>query len=420
MFFSSGFPFDGMGGHQARRKREVNNSKFYEALNLKKNCTTEEVKKAYKKLAMVHHPDKGGDPEKFKEISRAYEVLADEEKRKMYDEYGEEGLENGEAPSDPTDIFDFILNTGRQKKKRGEDIVSEVKVTLEQLYSGATKKLAISKDVICAQCDGHGGPKDAKVECKHCNGRGMKTYMKYHSSVLHQTEVQCNVCKGKGKYMNEKDRCQTCKGGCVIKTRKILEVYIPKGAPNKHKIVFNGEADEEPNVITGNLVVILNEKPHELFKREGVDLFLNYTISLYQSLTGFVAEIPHLDGRKILVNCTNCGFIRHGDIVEVKEQGMPTYKDPFKKGNMYITFDVEYPKNVTMTKSHKELLKILKKENEQDVEYDLENTELEVFTCNTVDTEYIKQRLSNQQREAYDDEDQQPEVEGSRVQCAQQ
>lgn len=117
MFFSSGFPFDSMGGQQARRKREVNNSKYYEVLNLKKNCTTDEVKKAYRKLAIIHHPDKGGDPEKFKEISRAYEVLADEEKRKLYDEYGEEGLENGEPPADATDLFDFILNAGKGKKK---------------------------------------------------------------------------------------------------------------------------------------------------------------------------------------------------------------------------------------------------------------------------------------------------------------
>lgn len=109
-------------------------------MNLKKNCTTDEVKKAYRKLAIIHHPDKGGDPEKFKEISRAYEVLSDEEKRKLYDEYGEEGLENGEQPADATDLFDFILNAGKGKKKRGEDIVSEVKVTLEQLYNGATKK----------------------------------------------------------------------------------------------------------------------------------------------------------------------------------------------------------------------------------------------------------------------------------------
>lgn len=420
MFFSSGFPFEAMGGQQARRRREVNNNKYYEALNLKKNCTTEEVKKAYRKLAIVHHPDKGGDPEKFKEISRAYEVLADEEKRKLYDEYGEEGLENGEPATDATDLFDFILNAGKGKKKRGEDIVSEVNISLEQLYNGATKKLAISKDVICSTCEGHGGPKDAKVECKICNGRGTKTYMRYHSSVLHQTEVTCSACKGKGKIMSEKDKCVTCKGACVIKTRKILEVYVPKGAPNKHKIVFNGEADEKPNVITGNLVVILNEKPHRLFKREGVDLFITHKISLYESLTGFVAEVTHLDERKILVNCMNSGFIRHGDIKEIKEEGMPTYKDPFKKGNLYITFEVEYPMDMVITKEKKEILKILKKPNETEQNYDLENCEHEVVTCTSVDKEYLKQRLSRQQQETYEEEDHQPEMEGGRVQCAQQ
>ncbi|SOV19256.1 HSP40, subfamily A, putative [Plasmodium sp. gorilla clade G2] len=424
MFFSSGFPFDSMGGQQARRKREVNNNKYYEVLNLKKNCTTDEVKKAYRKLAIIHHPDKGGDPEKFKEISRAYEVLSDEEKRKLYDEYGEEGLENGEQPADATDLFDFILNAGKGKKKRGEDIVSEVKVTLEQLYNGATKKLAISKDIICTNCEGHGGPKDAKVDCKQCNGRGTKTYMRYHSSVLHQTEVTCNGCRGKGKIFNEKDKCTNCKGLCVLKTRKIIEVYIPKGAPNKHKIVFNGEADEKPNVITGNLVVILNEKQHPVFRREGIDLFMNYKISLYESLTGFVAEVTHLDERKILVNCTNCGFIRHGDIREVLDEGMPTYKDPFKKGNLYITFEVEYPMDLIITNENKEFLKILKKQNEVEKKYDLENSELEVVTCSPVDKEYIKVRVTKQQQqqqqEAYDDEDHQPEMEGGRVACAQQ
>lgn len=420
MFFSSGFPFDAMGGQHARRKREVNNSKFYEILNLNKNCTTDEVKKAYRKLAIIHHPDKGGDQEKFKEISRAYEVLVDEDKRKLYDEYGEEGLENGEAPSDPTDLFDFILGGNKGKKKKGEDIVSEISITLEQAYNGATKKLAISKGVICSQCEGHGGPKDAKVECKQCNGRGSRTYMKYHASVLHQTEVTCNACKGKGKMMSEKDRCTTCKGLCVIKTRKILEVYIPKGAPHKHKIVFNGEADEKPNVITGDLVVILNEKEHPVFRREGVDLYMTYKISLYQSLTGFVAEITHLDERKILVNCTNCGFIRHGDIKEVENEGMPTYKDPFIKGNLYITFEVEYPMDFIITNEKKEQLKILKGANEVEKDYDLENCDMEVVTCETVDKTYLKQRVQRQMQETYEEEDHHPEMEGGRVQCSQQ
>ncbi|GAB68336.1 DnaJ domain containing protein [Plasmodium cynomolgi strain B] len=194
-----------------------------------------------------------------------------------------------------------------------------------------------------------------------------------------------------------------------------------EGAPNKHKIVFNGEADEKPNVITGNLVVILNEKPHQLFRREGVDLFISHKISLYESLTGFVAEIMHLDERKILVDCTNSGFVRHGDIREIAEEGMPTYKDPFKKGNLYITFEVEYPMDLIVTNEKKEILKILKKQNEIEKSYDLENSECEVVTCQPVDKEYLKQRLSKQQQQdAYDDEDHQPEMEGQRVACAQQ
>merc|ERR1719326_1092345 len=175
-------------------KKDVDTDKFYKLLEVEKNANDSEIKKAYRKLAVKHHPDKGGDPEKFKEITRAYEGLSDSDKRSKYDKYGEEGLEDGGGGGDPSDIFEaFFGGGGRRggggrKKQKTKDVVQPINVTLEQLYNGQTKKMAITRQVI--------DKKKGVQECSDCGGRGVKVEVIRMGPMIQQMQSACGACGG--------------------------------------------------------------------------------------------------------------------------------------------------------------------------------------------------------------------------------
>lgn len=292
MFFSGfdGMPggFPGKGGGKGREQKDVDTSGMYTALGVDKNATPAEIKKAYRKMAIKHHPDKGGDPETFKEISKAYEILSDPEKRQKYDRFGEEGVEGGGGGADPTDIFDMMFGGGRGGgrgggggKKKGRNVVHPMDVSLEQMYNGHTKKVAINRTVI--------DKAKGVVDCDDCDGRGVKVQIIRMGNMIQQMQSQCNTCGGKGKIFSTK------------KEKEILEVYIEKGAPDGHKIVFYEKADEKPDEEAGDVHFHLQEKEHKEFRRVKADLFIKRKITLLEALTGVTLEITHLDKRKLLV-----------------------------------------------------------------------------------------------------------------------
>merc|ERR1719326_25237 len=276
----------GMGG--GRPKKNADTTKFYKLLEVEKSASDAEIKKAYRKLAVKHHPDKGGDPEKFKEITRAYEVLSDSDKRQQYDRFGEEGLEVGGGGFDPTDIFDAFFGGGgrrggggKKQRQKTKDVTMPLKVTLEQLYNGATKKMAITRQVI---------DKARGVQsCSECDGRGVKVEVIRMGPMIQQMQSACRDCGGQGKSFKTKQE------------REVLEVHIQKGSPDNHKIPFREMADEHPDADPGDVIFTVKEQGHKLFKRKGADLYLERTISLVEALCGFELEIEHLDGRKLLV-----------------------------------------------------------------------------------------------------------------------
>eukprot|EP00927_Polykrikos_kofoidii_P003985 TRINITY_DN1158_c0_g1_i12.p1 TRINITY_DN1158_c0_g1~~TRINITY_DN1158_c0_g1_i12.p1 ORF type:complete len:515 (-),score=101.08 TRINITY_DN1158_c0_g1_i12:469-2013(-) len=293
-----GFPGSKGGG---RGGKPADTTKFYTELGVDKNAGADEIKKAYRKLAVKHHPDKGGDPEKFKEITRAYEVLSDSDKRSKYDKYGEEGLD-GEGGSDPTDIFESFFGGGRRggggggrKRQKTKDVVQPLKVTLEQLYSGASKKMAITRQVI--------DKKKGVQECRQCDGRGVKVEVIRMGPMIQQMQSACNSCGGKGKSFNTKQE------------REVLDVHIQKGSPDGHKLQFREMADEHPDADTGDVFFVLKQQDHAVFKRKGADLFIERNISLVEALCGFELEVTHLDGRKLLVKSSP------GEIVKPLAQG---------------------------------------------------------------------------------------------------
>jgi len=298
MFFSGGFPggsFPGGGrGSKGRGKGDVDTTKLYKLLEVDKNASDAEIKKAYRKLAIKHHPDKGGDPEVFKEISKAYEVLSDKDKRSTYDQFGEEGLEGGGGGSDPTDIFSAFFGGGGpsggggKRRQKTDDVKQELKVTLEQIYGGQTKKMAITRQVI---------DKDIGVqECAECDGRGVKVQVIRMGPMIQQMQSSCSKCQGQGKSFATK------------KEKQILEVHISKGSPEGHQIKFHEMADEKPDHDTGDVIFVVREQEHPVFKRKGADLFVERSISLADALCGYELDIQHLDGRKLRVK-TNAGDI---------------------------------------------------------------------------------------------------------------
>ncbi|GFE54161.1 hypothetical protein BaOVIS_015650 [Babesia ovis] len=421
MFFGD-FGFGGMPGGMPHhhRPRDVDTEKFYKTLGLSKDCSESEIKKAYRKLAIKHHPDKGGDPEMFKEISRAYEVLSDPEKRRIYDEHGEEGLDGNFSHGDASDIFDLFFGGGGRKpkgKKRGEDVVTQLKVTLEQIYNGAMRKLAINKDVVCETCDGLGGPSDAFVKCELCNGRGIRVQIRQMGAMIQQSQCMCNACNGQGRSINESKKCKSCSGKGVMQTKKILEVNIDRGVPDQHRVTFHGEADERPNEIPGNVVFIICQAPHELFKRSGADLIMMKTIQLYEALTGCTFFIKHLDGRVLRIQTPTNEIVRPGSVFVIENEGMPVFKSAFSKGNLYITFEVQFPISRKFSAAEKDKLKELFPYTPE--EAPVGTASVEEAAAQEVDPEEIHDRArANAQSQV--DSDREDDHEGNRVQCKQQ
>lgn len=250
-----------MHGGPRGPKKDVDTQKYYDFLGVSKTASQDEIKKAFRKKALKEHPDKGGDPEKFKDISIAYETLSDPEKRQLYDQYGEEGVRDGGGMPAGMDIFDILqgrMGGGQQRgPKKGKSVMHPVKATLEDLYNGKTSKIVISRDRLCSKCDGKGG-KGNTQKCSGCNGRGMVTKMKMIGPGMYtQSTGPCDDCGGQGEKISEKDRCTTCKGAKVLKEKKVVEVSVEKGAPHGEKYVFHGEADEFPGIEAGDVVIVV-------------------------------------------------------------------------------------------------------------------------------------------------------------------
>ncbi|KAL3763400.1 hypothetical protein ACHAWU_001973 [Discostella pseudostelligera] len=376
MFFG-GDPFEhfagmhgGNGGGGSRRSgvaaRDVDTTKLYETLGVDKNASEKEIKTAYRKLAVKHHPDKGGDEHKFKEVSAAYEVLSDKEKRSKYDKYGLEGLgDEGGGGGGPDDLFSMFFGGSRGGRSAGprksENINHPLKVSLEDLYNGKTAKIAINRQVIVGE---------SKM-CTACDGQGVVVELRQIAlGMVQQLQRRCAECGGQGY-------CATRK-----KERKILEVHVEKGMQHNQKITFRGMSDEKPNMEAGDINFIIQEKEHDLFKRKGADLLITKTLSLNEALCGFEWMIEHLDGREIAIKSRPGEVIKpeasssHPFVKIVPNEGMPSHGNPFIKGNLYVLFRVEFPLDGELTKKKVYELKKLLPRPAMDISYDEEKVEV--------------------------------------------
>ncbi|GAA5940439.1 hypothetical protein JCM3775_005092 [Rhodotorula graminis] len=338
----------------------VRETKLYDLLGVQPGASDSELKKAYRKLALSLHPDKNPEPaaaDKFKEVSHAYEVLSDGEKRQLYDQYGEEGLSGGGPGGmgmDPQDLFSQLFGGGGgffggggrggrpQGPRKGKDLVHRIKVSLEDLYKGKTSKLALQKHVLCGKCKGKGGKEGAVKTCQSCRGQGVKIVLRQLGPMVQQIQQPCGDCNGEGEIINAKDRCKDCNGKKIVNERKVLEVFIDRGMKEGQTITFAGEADQSPGVEPGDVVIVIEEKPHDTFKRKGDDLIAEVEIDLLTALAGGSFVLRHLDERAIKMTVHPGEVIKPGSLKVIPEQGMPSHRH-HEMGDLIVHINVKFP-----------------------------------------------------------------------------
>ena len=256
---------------------------------------------------------------------------------------------------DPQDLFSqlfggaggFFGGGGRPRgPRKGKDLVHRVKATLEDLYNGKLTKLALQKHVLCNKCGGRGGKEGAVKSCNTCNGQGIKVVLRQLGPMVQQMQQTCPDCHGAGEQINPKDRCTQCNGKKITQERKVLEVRIDKGMEDGQQITFKEEADQAPNTIPGDVIIVVDEQPHPRFKRKMNDLFVNVEVDLLTALAGGRVSIPHLDDHALSVEIPRGEIVRPGDMKVLRGQGMPSYRH-HEMGDLYVNLSVKFPDSLS-------------------------------------------------------------------------
>ncbi|KAK0632316.1 chaperone dnaJ 2 [Immersiella caudata] len=341
----------------------VKETKLYDTLGISPSATEQELKKAYKQNALKYHPDKNAHnpaaEEKFKEISHAYEILSDPQKRQIYDQYGEAGLEGGAGGGGMAaeDLFAQFFGGGsfggglggmfsgmnhQRGPQKAKTIFHTHNVSLEDIYRGKVSKLALQRSIICPKCEGRGGKEGSVRRCAGCDGHGMKTMMRQMGPMIQRFQTVCPDCNGEGEIFKDKDRCKQCLGKKTVVDRKVLHVHVDRGVKSGTKVEFRGEGDQAPGILAGDVVFQIEQKPHPRFTRRDDDLLYHAEIELVTALAGGTIYIEHLDERWLAVDILPGEAIGHNTVKMIRGQGMPSYRH-HDFGNMYIQFTVKFP-----------------------------------------------------------------------------
>ncbi|KPN71191.1 molecular chaperone DnaJ [Neisseria sp. 83E34] len=348
------------------------NQDFYETLGVSRSASDEEIKKAYRKLAMKYHPDRNpGDQaaeEKFKEVQKAYDILSDAQKRSAYDQFGHAGVDpnmgggfgggfggfGGAQGFDFGDIFSQMFGGGaggRQQSYQGADLQYAVEITLEEAAAGIKKRIQIPTYEECDVCHGSGAkPGTSATTCSTCHGSGTI----HVRQAIFQLQQTCPACHGTGKEI--KDPCIKCRGEGRVKTTKTVEVNIPAGIDDGQRIRLSGEGEPGKNgAPSGDLYVIVHVKAHKTFERNGLDLHCELPISITTAALGGEVEVPTLDGK---VKLSIPKETQTGRRMRIKGKGIKSLRSS-AQGDLYCHVVVETP--VNLTDRQKELLEEFEK-----------------------------------------------------------
>ena len=353
-------------------------SDYYKTLGIDKNASQEDVKKAFRKLAHQHHPDKGGDEKKFKEASEAYSVLSDEKKRKEYDTYGSAGPGAGFGGGNGFDYSGFANNMGGQGfegmdlndifgdlfggtragrssgVRRGRDISVDLQISFSEAVFGIERKVSITKTGSCDTCKGSGAKPGAKINtCTHCNGKGSITEAKQTILGAFMQTRECSTCHGVGKIPEEK--CATCKGHGVLRKEEDITIRVPAGIENGEMVRLTNAGEAVQNGKAGDLYVRIHVAPHKVFKRDREHLVMNLTVKLTDAILGAEYPLETLDGQ---IKLTIPKGISSGEVLRVKGKGVPL--DKKHRGDLFIKVEVKNPTKLSRTAE--KLIEELRKE----------------------------------------------------------
>ena len=397
-------------------------NKLYDVLGVERSISDAELKKKYRKLAMKYHPDKNKAPEavdRFKEISTAYDILGDKDKRSKYDQFGLEGFKSMEAGGggmggDPFDLFSNLFGGGMgmggmggmggrpaKRKVKGKDRVEYLDIDLFDFYMCNTVSFNYSKNVICSECKGSGGKyASSVVKCEICNGTGMiMKVVQVGPGMITQTQSPCNACNRKGTKIKPGEECIACKGRKINKVTKKINVKLRPNTYNMEKVVVKEEADQSPDLdIYGNLVLVLRQKNHPKYRRYKNDLLIDYNISLIDALCGAVIRITTLDNRNLVIKTSE--IIHPESVYKLDHEGMRV--TPETRGKLYIKFKVIFPDKISSERQVylKKLLKPVNNSGEDTDKIDIMNSSIKIMDkCRKFDESKFNQPSVNYQPE---------------------
>lgn len=359
---------------------------YYEVLGIDKNASEDEIKKAYRKLAIKYHPDRNPDSkeaeEKFKEAAEAYDVLHDPQKRQQYDQFGFNapgaggfggfGETGGFSMDDIFSMFGDVFGGhggfggfsgfggegSRQRPQyRGSDLRLKVKLSLQEIATGVTKKFKVKKDVTCTHCHGSGAENGSKSEtCPTCHGSGVVVKTVRTMLGMMQTQTECPTCHGEGSVI--KDKCHQCHGTGVVKGEEIVEIKIPAGVAEGMVVNVPGKGNAgQRNGINGNIQVYIEEEENDTFIRDGQDIVYNLLLDFPTAALGGDVEIPTLEGTRVRIKID--AGTQPGKTLRLRGKGLPAVQGYGSgKGDLVVHISVFVPK--TLNREEKNMLESLR------------------------------------------------------------
>lgn len=359
---------------------------YYEVLGIDKNASEDEIKKAYRKLAIKYHPDRNPDSkeaeEKFKEAAEAYDVLHDPQKRQQYDQFGFNapgaggfggfGETGGFSMDDIFSMFGDVFGGhggfggfsgfggegSRQRPQyRGSDLRLKVKLSLQEIATGVTKKFKVKKDVTCTHCHGSGAENGSKSEtCPTCHGSGVVVKTVRTMLGMMQTQTECPTCHGEGTVI--KDKCHQCHGTGVVKGEEIVEIKIPAGVAEGMVVNVPGKGNAgQRNGISGNIQVYIEEEENDTFIRDGQDIVYNLLLDFPTAALGGDVEIPTLEGTRVRIKID--AGTQPGKTLRLRGKGLPAVQGYGSgKGDLVVHISVFVPK--TLNREEKNMLESLR------------------------------------------------------------
>ena len=356
---------------------------YYEVLGVDKKASEDEIKKAYRKIAIKYHPDRNpGDKtaeEKFKEAAEAYSVLSDKQKRQQYDQFGFDGPNMGggfggfgAGGFSMDDIFSMFgdvfggrggfggfsgFGGGQRAQYHGTDLRLKVRLTLQEISTGVTKKFKVRKDIVCSECNGSGAQKGSGSEtCPTCHGQGYTVRTVRSILGMMQTQSECPTCHGEGTVI--KNKCPHCGGQGIVKGEEVVEINIPAGVAEGMVVNVPGKGNAAPhNGVPGNIQVYVEEEPNDTFVRDGQDIIYNLLLDFPTAALGGEVDIPTIEGTKVKIKIEP--GTQPGKTLRLRGKGLPAVQGYGSgRGDLVVQVSVYVPK--TLDRHERQVLEELR------------------------------------------------------------